>query len=126
MTQNPANALLCVGESKGVVSMWSPNSHQPLAKMLCHKQAVSSIAIHPHGTYMATSCPDRSLKIWDIRQLAGPLHNVILRSPAQNLSYSQRGLLAVGMGNVVEVFRYVFLINFYYFINNCNKFISFF
>lgn len=105
MTQNPYNALLCVGDSKGVVSMWSPNSHQPLAKMLCHKQAISACAIHPHGTYMATSCPDRSLKVWDVRQLAGPLHTTILRSPAQNLSYSQRGLLAVGMGNVVEVFR---------------------
>ncbi|XP_001605963.1 WD repeat-containing protein 46 [Nasonia vitripennis] len=104
MRQNPYNALLCVGESRGVVSMWSPNSHQPLAKMLCHKQAISSIAIHPYGTYMATSCPDRSLKVWDVRQLAGPVQNAILRSPAQHLSYSHRGLLAVGMGNVVEVF----------------------
>ncbi|KAJ8680917.1 hypothetical protein QAD02_016704 [Eretmocerus hayati] len=105
MTQNPYNALLCVGDSKGVVSMWSPNSHQPLAKMLCHKQAISSIAIHPYGTYMATGCPDRSLKLWDVRQLSGPVQTAILRSPAQSLSYSQRGLLAVGMGNVVEVFR---------------------
>lgn len=105
MTQNPYNALLCVGESKGVVSMWSPNTHQPLAKMLCHKSGVSAIAIHPYGTYMATSCPDRSLKVWDVRQLAGPVQSAVLRSPAQNLSYSQRGLLAVGMGNVVEVFR---------------------
>ncbi|XP_058804778.1 WD repeat-containing protein 46 [Phymastichus coffea] len=105
MTKNPYNALLCVGESKGIVSMWSPNSHQPLAKMLCHKQAVSALAIHPHGTYMATGCPDRSLKVWDIRQLSGPVQSAILRFPAQNLSYSQRGLLAVAMGNVVEVYN---------------------
>ncbi|XP_014223171.1 WD repeat-containing protein 46 [Trichogramma pretiosum] len=105
MTQNPYNALLCVGDSKGVVSMWSPNSHQPLAKMLVHKQAVSACAVHPHGTYMATSAPDRTLKIWDIRQLSGPVENAVLRSAAQHLSYSQRGLLAVGMGNVVEIFK---------------------
>ncbi|XP_011506251.1 PREDICTED: WD repeat-containing protein 46 [Ceratosolen solmsi marchali] len=104
MTQNPYNALLCVGDSKGVVSMWSPNVQQPLAKMLCHKQAITACAVHPYGTYMATSSPDRTLKVWDIRQLAGPVHSSILRSTAENLSYSQSGLLAVGMGNVVEVF----------------------
>lgn len=105
MTQNPSNAILCVGGGKGVVSMWSPNSKQPLAKMLCHTQAVSSIAIHPYGLYMATSSPDRSLKIWDIRQLSGPLQSAKLRHPATQLSYSQRGLLGVGMGNIIEVYR---------------------
>lgn len=108
MTQNPSNAVLCVGNGKGVVSMWSPNSKQPLAKMLCHAQAVSSVAIHPYGLYMATSSPDRSLKIWDVRQLSGPLQNAQLRHPATNLSYSQRGLLGVGMGNVVEIYRYFY------------------
>ncbi|EZA60994.1 hypothetical protein DMN91_005050 [Ooceraea biroi] len=105
MTQNPSNALLCVGDSKGVVSMWSPNSVKPLAKMLCHHQPLMTCTIHPYGTYMATSSIDRSLKIWDIRQLAGPVSHVNLRSPAHRMSYSQRGLLALAMGNVVEVYR---------------------
>lgn len=105
MTQNPSNALICVGDAKGVVSMWSPNAQQPLAKMLCHKQGIDACVVHPYGTYMATSCPDRSLKFWDIRQLAGPVHNLVLRHPAQYLSYSQRGLLAAAMGNVVEVYK---------------------
>ncbi|XP_033227962.1 WD repeat-containing protein 46 isoform X3 [Belonocnema kinseyi] len=105
MAQNPTNALLCVGNSKGVVSMWSPNSKQPLAKMLCHHTAINALAIHPYGTYMATSGPDYKVKIWDLRQLAGPLQTVGIRSPANYLSYSQKGLLAIGMGNVVEVFK---------------------
>lgn len=105
MTQNPSNAILCVGHAKGVVSMWSPNTREPVAKMLCHKQAVSACSIHPHGTQMATSSPDRSLKIWDVRQLSGPLDNMILRSPAHELSYSQKGLLSVATGNVVQVYR---------------------
>lgn len=103
MTQNPANAVLCVGDSKGVVSMWSPNSKDPLAKMLCHAQGISACAIHPYGTYMATSCPNRFIKIWDIRQLAGPVHNYRVRSPIYHLSYSQTGQIAMAMGNVVEV-----------------------
>ena len=85
--------------------MWSPNSKDPLAKMLCHVQGVTACAVHPYGTYMATSCPTKSVKIWDIRKLAGPLQDYIARSPVQQLSYSQCGQLAMGMGNVVEVYR---------------------
>ncbi|XP_046479469.1 WD repeat-containing protein 46 [Neodiprion pinetum] len=105
MTQNPSNAILCVGHAKGVVSMWSPNTREPVAKMLCHKQAIAACAVHPHGTYMATSCPDRSLRIWDVRKLSGPLHTLVLRSAAQELSYSQKGLLSVASGNIVEVYK---------------------
>ncbi|XP_043274865.1 WD repeat-containing protein 46 [Venturia canescens] len=105
MTQNPSNAVLCVGNSKGVVSMWSPNSRQPLAKMLCHHEAITACNVHPHGTYMATGSCGRSLKIWDIRQLAGPVNSAVLQSPAHNISYSQTGLLSVSMGNIVEVYR---------------------
>jgi U3 small nucleolar RNA-associated protein 7 len=105
MTQNPSNALLCVGDSKGVVSMWSPNSIKPLAKMLCHRQPIMTCTVHPYGTYMATSSIDKSIKIWDIRQLAGPVNHTYLCSPAHHMSYSQRGLLALSMGNIVEVFR---------------------
>ncbi|XP_015126820.1 WD repeat-containing protein 46 [Diachasma alloeum] len=105
MTQNPSNAVLCVGNSKGVVSMWAPKSKDPLAKMLCHRQGISSIAVHPHGTYMATSCPDRTVKTWDVRQLSGPVHDFVLRSAVDNLVYSQKGLLAASSGNCIEVFR---------------------
>ncbi|XP_003699888.2 WD repeat-containing protein 46 [Megachile rotundata] len=105
MTQNPSNAVLCVGDIKGVVSMWSPNSTKPLAKMLCHTQPVSACTVHPHGTYMATGCAGGYVKVWDIRQLAGPVHNYHTRSAVHRLSYSQRGHLAMSMGNVVEIYR---------------------
>ena len=105
MTQNPRNALLCIGDSKGVVSMWSPNMQQPLAKMLCQKAPINAITVHPYGTYMATSSPDRTVKVWDVRKLVGPVHNIVLQVTPQHLSYSQQGLLAVGMGNVIEVFK---------------------
>lgn len=54
---------------------------------------------------MATAAADSSLKIWDIRNLEGPLQSYGLRSSAHDLNFSYKGLLAVGMGNVVEVYR---------------------
>lgn len=52
---------------------------------------------------MATAAVDRTLKVWDVRKLEGPLQQYKLHAVASNLAFSQRGLLAIGMGNVVEV-----------------------
>lgn len=49
LTQNPYNAVLCLGHAKGVVSMWAPNTKEPLAKMLCHKAAMSALHIDHKG-----------------------------------------------------------------------------
>ncbi|RZF45355.1 hypothetical protein LSTR_LSTR002798 [Laodelphax striatellus] len=105
LVQNPYNAVLCLGNAKGVVSMWSPTVQKPLAKMLCHKMIVQGLAIDNTGTYMATSAPDHSLKVWDIRNLDGPLQHYQLQANATHLSFSQKGQLAVAMGNVVEIYR---------------------
>lgn len=105
MTQNPWNAILHVAHARGVVSLWSPNLREPLAKMLCHKAPMSGLAINPSGTYMATTAVDKSLKIWDIRKLSGPVQHYNLQSTATNLSFSQKNLLALGMGNIVEIYN---------------------
>lgn len=105
MTHNPYNGVLCIGSSKGVVSMWSPTVKEPLAKMLCHSTPMTALAIDPQGTFMATSGLDRHVKIWDIRSLNGPISDYILSSSANQLAISQRGLVAFGMGNICEVYR---------------------
>jgi U3 small nucleolar RNA-associated protein 7 len=45
MCQNPANAVIALGHSKGIVTMWTPNVREPVAKMLVHRQPVTSVAI---------------------------------------------------------------------------------
>ncbi|CAH0547540.1 unnamed protein product [Brassicogethes aeneus] len=105
LAQNPWNAILCVGHAKGVVSMWSPNSREPLAKMLCHKAPITALHVDPSGMYMATSASNRELKIWDVRNLNGPLQDYKLVTAANHLNFSQKKMLGVGMGNVVEVYR---------------------
>lgn len=54
---------------------------------------------------MATAGSDCFLKIWDIRKLEGPLQVYKINSVANNLALSQKNMMAVGMGNIVEVYR---------------------
>lgn len=104
MSHNPYNGLMCIG-SKGVVSMWTANIREPAAKMLCHTTPLCALTVDPKGLYLATSGLDKHVKIWDIRALNGPVCDYILRSPANKLSMSQTGLLALGMGNQCEIYR---------------------
>lgn len=105
MCQNPTNGVLCIGDTKGVVSMWSPSTREPLAKLLCHRSSVSACAVDPKGTYLATSGLDKSVKIWDVRALSGPTIEYKIQMPANEITISQKGLLALAMGNVCEVYK---------------------
>lgn len=52
---------------------------------------------------MATSGVDRTMSIWDVRNLTGPLQKYNLHSAVTNLTFSQKSFLALSLGNVVEV-----------------------
>ncbi|XP_071948540.1 WD repeat-containing protein 46-like [Antedon mediterranea] len=104
MAQNPYNAIVHLGHSNGTVTMWSPNEKEPLVKMICHPTSVTSVAIDPKGLYMATSGQDRILKIFDVRTYK-PLQAYKIGLGATELSFSQRGLLAAAVGNVVEIYK---------------------
>ncbi|KAH3798666.1 hypothetical protein DPMN_152268 [Dreissena polymorpha] len=51
---------------------------------------------------MATSGIDRTLKIWDLRTYK-MLHSYKVPMGAGQMAFSQQGLLATGMGNIVQV-----------------------
>ncbi|KAM6185819.1 WD repeat-containing protein 46 isoform 2-T2 [Rhynchocyon petersi] len=103
MTQNPYNAVIHLGHSNGTVSLWSPAVKEPLAKILCHRGGIRAVAVDSTGTYMATSGLDHQLKIFDLRGTFQPLNARTLPQGAGHLAFSQRGLLAAGMGDVVNI-----------------------
>ncbi|XP_030889139.1 WD repeat-containing protein 46 isoform X2 [Leptonychotes weddellii] len=103
MTKNPYNAVIHLGHSNGIVSLWSPAMKEPLAKILCHRGGVRAVAVDSTGTYMATSGLDHQLKIFDLRGTFQPLSARTLPQGAGHLAFSQRGLLAAGMGDVVNI-----------------------
>eukprot|EP00049_Salpingoeca_infusionum_P018217 m.356247 g.356247 ORF g.356247 m.356247 type:complete len:577 (-) comp17484_c0_seq1:218-1948(-) len=106
MRQNPWNAVMACGHSNGVVTMWSPNSSQPLVKQLCHKSAVQALAINATGKFMATSAADGRLKIWDLRMFKDePIHTYYSARPATYLDISHRDTLAVGFGGHIQLWK---------------------
>ena len=63
MKQNPHNAVLHLGHSNGVVSLWSPTAGKALVSMLCHNSPVTDVAVDRDGMYMATAGLDGLLKV---------------------------------------------------------------
>lgn len=104
MVQNPTNAIINLGHSNGVVTMWSPNVKEPLVKMLCHKSALKSMAINSNGNYMVTSGLDHLLNIWDLRTYK-QLNSIKLKSGATSLAFSQKNLIAASSRNEVEIYK---------------------
>jgi U3 small nucleolar RNA-associated protein 7 len=67
LRQNPNNGVMNVGHSNGVVTMWAPSAGKALVSMLCHKAAVTDVAVDREGTYMATAGMDGYLKVCALR-----------------------------------------------------------
>lgn len=101
MTQNPLTAVIHLGHANGTVTLWTPNLAEPALKLLAHRGPVSGIAVDAHrgGREMATTGLDGTIKVWDTRMLGrGPRREWVSRRPANDVAYSQRGLLGVAWG----------------------------
>ncbi|KAJ3005046.1 UNVERIFIED_CONTAM: Small subunit (SSU) processome component [Siphonaria sp. JEL0065] len=75
--------------------------------MLCHKGPVKAVAVDRGGYYMATSGLDGKLKVWDVRSFK-PVHEYYTHTPASELSISQLGLLGVGFGPNIAIWKDAF------------------
>ncbi|KAH8678031.1 BING4CT domain-containing protein [Xylariales sp. PMI_506] len=104
MTQNPYNAVLHVGHQNGTVTLWSPNSTEPLVKLLAHKGPVNSIAVDREGRYMVSTGLDKKMAVWDIRMFK-EVNNYYTRSAAKSVSISDTGLTAVGWGTSTTIWK---------------------
>lgn len=107
MKQNPWNAVMHLGHGNGTVSLWAPNMASPLAKMLSCRGPVRDVAIDREGKYMAVSGADKTLKIWDLRKFK-ELDHYFTPTPASSLDISDTGLLSIGWGPHVTVWKDVF------------------
>lgn len=65
---------------------------------------VLSAAVDPTGRHMVTTGADGQIKIWDLRTYQ-PLHAYFSPSPATWCDISQRGMLGVGWGRRINVWK---------------------
>lgn len=105
MAQNPYNAVVHLGHGNGTVTLWSPSMHQPLAKVLAAPGPIRGLAIDREGKYMAAAGGNRRIKIWDIRNFKECVQDFGTYQPASSLHISDSGLLAVGFGTQVHVWK---------------------
>lgn len=104
MRQNPWNAVLCLGHTNGTVTMWTPNINTPVVRMLCQYGPVTSVAVDGTGRYLVTAGAEKTIKVWDIRTFK-PLHSYVSPAPVKFLDISQRGVLALGHGRRVQLWK---------------------
>lgn len=101
---NPHNAVVGVGHSTGVVSMWAPNSSLPVAKVLATSGPVNDLAFSSDGHYMVTGGQDRTIRVWDVRKFE-ELHAYKVAHPVSSIEVSQRGVIAAGYGTYVQTWK---------------------
>ncbi|KKY16994.1 putative small nucleolar ribonucleoprotein complex [Phaeomoniella chlamydospora] len=107
LSQNPWNAILHVGHQNGSVSLWSPNSTEPLVKIQAHAGPVRAMGIDRQGRYMLSGGQDLKLKLWDIRMFK-EVHTYRTHNPASSISISDRGLAAVSTNTSVTIWKDLF------------------
>uniref|UniRef100_A0A674H905 BING4 C-terminal domain-containing protein n=1 Tax=Taeniopygia guttata TaxID=59729 RepID=A0A674H905_TAEGU len=103
MAQSPASANVLLGHANGVVSMWTPNTEEPVLRLLAHRGSVRGLAADAAGRLLATSGLDRKIRIFDLRNL-GVLQEWGVPAGAALLDFSQRGLLAAACGDLLQIY----------------------
>ncbi|BFU20790.1 BING4CT domain containing protein [Entamoeba histolytica HM-1:IMSS-B] len=105
MIQNPYNAVIINGHVTGAITMWTPNMANAVVGLGFHKAAITGLAVTRDGKYLASSSEDGTLRFTDLRMMVEDTHMTMTGfSDVTSLNYSQRNLLAVGRGNIVEIF----------------------
>eukprot|EP00921_Rhytidocystis_pertsovi_P014838 GHVQ01023839.1.p1 GENE.GHVQ01023839.1~~GHVQ01023839.1.p1 ORF type:complete len:531 (+),score=62.94 GHVQ01023839.1:34-1626(+) len=110
MCQNPYNAVIHLGHSRGTVTLWTPNIGKAVVEMLCHKGPVTAVKVK--GNHMVTAGIDGSWRIWDIRNTYDCLSSTrYFGSPPQALDISQTGIVGLGFGCHVQLWNDCFTHN---------------
>ncbi|KAL0210752.1 hypothetical protein P9112_009050 [Eukaryota sp. TZLM1-RC] len=102
LSQDPTSGLIFNGDSRGVVTLWSPSVSEPHVQMFCHMGPVTSMVVDKSGHYLISTGKDFQMAVHDLRTLS-LLHSYKITSPCTSLDVSSSGMLAVGLGTKVQV-----------------------
>ncbi|VEL36156.1 unnamed protein product [Protopolystoma xenopodis] len=106
LKQVPSSGVITTGHPSGCICFWTPSvAKSPVAKIFAHSAPVKALAADGIGNYLASSGGDRKLRLWDLRNTLQPVIDVdvLYSGPVTSLDFSQRGLLAMASGSLVQV-----------------------
>jgi len=110
MRQNPYNAVVHVGHSRGLVSLWTPSIKDAVMKISAHPGHVTGLAVR--GNYMVTTGAEGVWKVWDLRKTESTSSLSWRKCSGgygvADLDISMTGLLGLCVGNSFEVWKDVF------------------
>lgn len=104
MCQNSNNAVVLTGHSNGCINMWTPNLPEAVIKILAHPNTISSVSVDPNGFNLVTCGNDSKMRVWDLRTYK-QIYEYFNPLPATYTTISQKGLLAVSYGSIVETWK---------------------
>jgi U3 small nucleolar RNA-associated protein 7 len=87
--------------------MWTPNmGSKPVVTLLAHPSApVTALATSRCGKYLATAGKDSKFKVFDIRNTYQSINTFFSPSAGNTVAFSDTGLLALGFGNEVQIWK---------------------
>lgn len=105
LKKNPYSFVVGVGSPKGIVNIFSPNSQEPVLKILAHNGVVNSIDFSKDGNYMISSGSDCQFKIFDIRNSFTELFSYYTAKEGSTVKFSQTNLAAVTIGSNIHFWK---------------------
>ena len=106
MTYNPYNAVIVNGHNSGAITLWTPNMGKPVVGLAHHKAGITGLSCTSDGNLLASSSLDGTIRFVDLRMMKEDESRLMSNmSRINSIDYSQRNLLAVGKGTIVEIFN---------------------
>lgn len=104
---NATNGVVASTDLRGVVKFWSPSVVDPLLQLKGHQGAIEDICFHSNGRFFLTLGGDHKLKVWDMRTLR-TLDTYAVTYTFQTMDISTSGLVALGGGTNIQIWRGLF------------------
>ncbi|EAY12123.1 WD repeat protein, putative [Trichomonas vaginalis G3] len=105
MCRNRQSGVIALGHDRGSISLWTPNTNEPVARLQKHTPAVVAIDIDMTGTKLAAAHGDGNIQIWDLRNFNRCYQKRSDFAGITDIAFSATGVLGVARGNHVEMYN---------------------
>jgi len=97
LDETAVNIVSC--DANGGVQLWNLVDEKPIGNIEGHEeQRVTSVAFHPSGRFLGTTCFDKSWRLWDMEAQEEVLHQEGHAKEVYRISFQHDGALAATAG----------------------------